>query len=59
MKTNIGLPKVSVSPRMLAATQSTIRKMAWHTAQGNDQRANDAKRHCEQLGVDWTKPLTP
>lgn len=47
-----------ISPSMLAATQATIRKMAWYTAQGTNQRAKDAQKHCRKLGIDWTKPLT-
>jgi len=47
----------NITPRMMAATQAAIRKMAYYTAQGKGQRAKDAQKHCIKLGIDWTKPL--
>lgn len=39
------------------ATQRAIKSMAWHTAQGSGKRAEDAQKHCNALGIDWTKSL--
>ena len=49
--------QMPVTNSMKAATHSAIRKIAWHTAQGKGQRAKDAQKHCQQLGIDWTLPL--
>ena len=43
--------------RMTKATRKVIKQMAWHTAQGTTQRAQDARKHCQELGINPDLPL--
>ena len=48
---------MSREKRMIDATRKAIKKMAWYTAQGTCQRAQDARKHCQELGINPDLPL--
>lgn len=43
-----------LTPSQKAATAIAIQKMAYHTAQGTNQRAKDAQAHCKKLSINHT-----
>lgn len=50
-------PTMPITESMRYATRVAIKKIAWHTAQGSGKRAEDARKHCAELGIDPDAPL--
>lgn len=50
---------MNTEQRRTIVTRKVIKKMAWYTAQGKGQRAQDARKHCDELGINPDLPLVP